>query len=129
LKAWIKQPNWKHEFWGSNYERLSQIKTKWDPNMVFYVTPGINADLMTVKNGRMCFVQGTPAKLANDMAPVGDNENIAVRPRDPVSFVYIYNGPGKPAVVGLGARPRATAASKAGLPPSAVVTMAMPTSA
>jgi hypothetical protein len=101
LQAWIKQPNWKNDFWGSNYPRLSEIKTKWDPNMVFYVTPGINADLMYVKDGRMCLVQGKPTELPSDIPPIGDNENIAVRARDAVSFPYLYAGPGKPPVWGL----------------------------
>jgi hypothetical protein len=63
--------------------------------MVFYVTPGINADLMYVKDGRMCMVQGEPTKRPGDSAPVGDNQNIASRARDAVSFPYLYAGPGK----------------------------------
>ncbi|KAK0385136.1 hypothetical protein NLU13_7614 [Sarocladium strictum] len=36
------QDNWQQHFWGSNYERLFEIKKKWDPNGVFYAiaTPG-----------------------------------------------------------------------------------------
>jgi hypothetical protein len=61
--------------------------------MVFYVTPGINADFMHVENGRMCM--GAPAKRPGDAVPTGDNQNIASRARDAVSFPYLYAGPGK----------------------------------
>jgi hypothetical protein len=69
--------------------------------MVFYVTPGINADFMYVKDGRMCMVQGNSSKLPGDMVPIGDSQNIATRARDPVSFPYLYVGPGKSPVLGI----------------------------
>ena len=28
-------PNWKTDFWDSNYDRLAQIKKTWDPDNVF----------------------------------------------------------------------------------------------
>jgi FAD/FMN-containing dehydrogenase len=30
------EPNWQREFWGENYDRLSQIKRKYDPEGLFY---------------------------------------------------------------------------------------------
>src|SRR5262249_4721033 len=30
------EPNWQQEFWGSNYERLLEIKRKYDPEGLFY---------------------------------------------------------------------------------------------
>ena len=30
------QPNWQEEFWGENYQRLSQIKSKYDPEGLFF---------------------------------------------------------------------------------------------
>ena len=30
------EPNWQQEFWGANYERLLQIKRKYDPEGLFY---------------------------------------------------------------------------------------------
>jgi len=30
------EPNWQQEFWGENYERLSQIKSKYDPEGLFF---------------------------------------------------------------------------------------------
>jgi FAD/FMN-containing dehydrogenase len=30
------EPNWQEEFWGENYQRLSQIKSKYDPEGLFF---------------------------------------------------------------------------------------------
>src|SRR6266849_5930722 len=30
------EPNWQQEFWGENYERLSRIKRKYDPEDLFF---------------------------------------------------------------------------------------------
>ncbi|KAL4808590.1 hypothetical protein BDV18DRAFT_150977 [Aspergillus unguis] len=49
------QPNWKQVFFGDNYDKLSQIKSKWDPNNFFYAYKGVNSDYWTVsEDGRMC---------------------------------------------------------------------------
>jgi hypothetical protein len=71
-QAYPLEPNWKQTFWGSNYEKLSHLKSKYDPDMVFWVTPGINADLMEVREERVCKVT-TPRK--DTSAPKGDNTN------------------------------------------------------
>lgn len=36
------QKNWQTEFYGPNWEKLNEIKNKWDPKGVFYaqLTPG-----------------------------------------------------------------------------------------
>jgi hypothetical protein len=70
--------------------------------------------MMVVKDGRMCGIQGQPTKLVNDIPPIGDNENVAVRPRDPVSFLWLYDGPGKAPKWGLNLpkMPAATAMPK-----------------
>jgi hypothetical protein len=73
FQASVRNPNWKNDFWGSNYARLSQIKTKYDPNGVFWVTPGINADEYSVVNGRVCKVPSTDPSFA----PANDNTNYA----------------------------------------------------
>ncbi|CAK7224531.1 hypothetical protein SBRCBS47491_005583 [Sporothrix bragantina] len=38
----VNEPNWQQAFWGSNYAKLVDIKTKYDPTGVFWVpaTPG-----------------------------------------------------------------------------------------
>ena len=66
--------------------------------MVFYVTPGINADHMVAKDGRLCKVHGPPVKMERDMAPLGDNRNNIVYKGDKVTFPILYNGKGKPPV-------------------------------
>ncbi|KAI5856026.1 hypothetical protein BZA05DRAFT_434459 [Tricharina praecox] len=68
-------PNWKTDFWGTNYAKLSTIKTKYDPTGVFWATPGINADQWAVKDGRLC--KSTTSSDA--VAPANDNKNYATR--------------------------------------------------
>jgi hypothetical protein len=40
--------------WGNQYDRLYGIKTRIDPNRVFWVTPGVGADDFNFENGRLC---------------------------------------------------------------------------
>src|ERR1700761_2257225 len=68
-----RETNWKQTFWGSNYERLSRIKSMLDPEGIFYVTPGINADHYGVQNGRLCRV--TPS-VQSERVPAGDSTAI-----------------------------------------------------
>jgi len=71
-EAYPQESNWKQTFWGSNYAKLSQLKSKYDPGMVFWVTPGINADLMEVREDRVC----KATKPRNESSPPkGDNTN------------------------------------------------------
>ncbi|KAL1955726.1 hypothetical protein VTO42DRAFT_8124 [Malbranchea cinnamomea] len=72
-EASAQNPNWKQDFWGSNYDRLSEIKTKYDPNGVFWVTPGVNADEFSVVDGRLCKIPTTDPTIA----PANDNKNLA----------------------------------------------------
>ena len=76
LQAYYKEPDWQNSFWGSNYERLSQIKTKVDPNGLFWVTPGINAEKFQTVNGRVCRVESPRAVGRTDIAPATDNQNL-----------------------------------------------------
>jgi hypothetical protein len=73
-------PNWRHAFWGSNYDRLSAIKKKYDPEHLFWVTPGINADAWIVKGQRLCKTTGAEQSStlrATEIAPKSDNRNQA----------------------------------------------------
>ncbi|TLD19356.1 Mitochondrial intermediate peptidase [Venturia nashicola] len=71
-EAYPLEENWKTSFWGKNYERLSKIKTKYDPDMLFWVTPGVNADHMEVRDGRLCRL----AKIVERKTPpLTDNLN------------------------------------------------------
>jgi hypothetical protein len=58
--------------------------------MVFYVTPGINADLVIAKGDRLCMVQGPSPEYLSESAPIGDNQNIAPHVKDYVSFPQLY---------------------------------------
>jgi FAD binding domain-containing protein/berberine-like enzyme len=72
-------PDWRNAFWGSNYNRLSDIKKKYDPEHLFWVTPGIDADAWVVRDQRLCKTTPTnmqsAAELATEIAPKGDNLN------------------------------------------------------
>jgi hypothetical protein len=64
--------------------------------MVFYVTPGINADHMVAKNGRLCRAGSEIPKLERDTAPLGDNRNRLVYGGDRVTFPVLFKGKGNP---------------------------------
>lgn len=71
-------PGWKEAFWGSNYERLSKIKKQYDPDHLFWVTPGIDAEYWFVQSdGRLCKSTNAPSQVskASEIAPKSDNPN------------------------------------------------------
>jgi hypothetical protein len=45
--------------------------SKWDPHLVFYVIPGINADHTVAKYGRLCRLNGPVIKPSGDISPWG----------------------------------------------------------
>ncbi|KAK8024890.1 hypothetical protein PG990_002713 [Apiospora arundinis] len=54
-EADFHQPNWQQDFFGPNYDRLLQIKRKWDPEGRFYAIRTVGSDAWNVAaNGRMC---------------------------------------------------------------------------
>jgi hypothetical protein len=63
--------------------------------MLFYATPGINADTMIAKDGRICKAGGQSVQTASGAAPYGDNENTWPGYKDPTSFPRVYQGKGK----------------------------------
>ena len=47
--------NWKHDFFGVNYDRLRKIKNKYDPEHLFYVLKAVDSDHWTIQpDGRLC---------------------------------------------------------------------------
>lgn len=54
-EADFQQPNWQSIFYGTNYDKLKQIKTKYDPNHLWYNIKSVGSEAWTVaKDGRMC---------------------------------------------------------------------------
>jgi hypothetical protein len=62
-EAHVMEPNWQQAFYGEQYERLLQLKHKWDPGDVFYATTGVGSEEWEVRtreqgiqtqNGRLC---------------------------------------------------------------------------
>ncbi|OMP84254.1 6-hydroxy-D-nicotine oxidase [Diplodia seriata] len=47
-------PNWKEDYYGANYERLSKIKRTWDPNGLFYGPTVVGSDALVERDGRLC---------------------------------------------------------------------------
>ncbi|KAI1125251.1 hypothetical protein F5Y10DRAFT_11963 [Nemania abortiva] len=59
------EPNWQQAFYGANYERLLEIKRKWDPTGVFWAPTTVGSEGWAVQvvdgypnsqNGRLCRV-------------------------------------------------------------------------
>lgn len=48
--------NWKEDYFGSNYQALSQVKQKFDPYHVFWVNAAAGSDIYwkTAEDGRLC---------------------------------------------------------------------------
>ncbi|KAK8093580.1 FAD binding domain-containing protein [Apiospora hydei] len=54
-EADFHQPDWQQAFFGGNYDRLLQIKRKWDPEGRFYAIRTVGSDAWNVAaDGRMC---------------------------------------------------------------------------
>lgn len=71
-------PGYKEAFWGSHYDRLSKIKKQYDPNHLFWTTPGIDAEFWSVQpDGRLCKSTNVPSQVskAKEIAPKSDNPN------------------------------------------------------
>ncbi|KAH8726473.1 FAD binding domain-containing protein [Phaeosphaeriaceae sp. PMI808] len=58
-EADFRQPNWQQAFFGPNFQRLDDIKRKYDPRSVFYILKGVGSDRWNVAaDGRMCRAGG-----------------------------------------------------------------------
>ncbi|KAF2032365.1 FAD/FMN-containing isoamyl alcohol oxidase-like protein MreA [Setomelanomma holmii] len=54
-EADFRNPKWKEEFYGSNWERLSGLKKKWDPEGLLYATTAVGSEeWIQDKAGRLC---------------------------------------------------------------------------
>ena len=43
--------DWQQSFWGDNYPRLAQIKSKYDASMLFYVHHGVGTEGWRIEDG------------------------------------------------------------------------------
>jgi FAD/FMN-containing dehydrogenase len=66
-------PGWQKAFWGANYQPLFAIKKRYDPEGLFWVTPGIGADHWAVQGDRLC--RSTATYASDSPAPKNDNQN------------------------------------------------------
>ncbi|EYB23020.1 hypothetical protein FG05_13840 [Fusarium graminearum] len=54
-EADFQQPDWQDTFYGANYDKLLQIKKKYDPKHLFYATVAVGSEQWDVaEDGRMC---------------------------------------------------------------------------
>jgi berberine-like enzyme len=56
-EAGPEQPNYRHEFWGENYDRLLKIKRDIDPDDVLWCTPCVGNERWEDVGGQLCRVQ------------------------------------------------------------------------
>ena len=56
LQADFRDPNWKVNFFGTNYNQLLSIKDKYDPFHLFYALTAVGSDYWTYDEGtgRLC---------------------------------------------------------------------------
>lgn len=48
-------PNWQKEFYGENYDRLLEIKRRYDPDGLFYAVTAVGSEMWEVDEaGRLC---------------------------------------------------------------------------
>ncbi|KAF1958216.1 putative isoamyl alcohol oxidase [Byssothecium circinans] len=54
-EADFRNPRWREEFYGENWDRLVEVKRKWDPRGVLYAATAVGSDEWVVKgDGRLC---------------------------------------------------------------------------
>ncbi|KAJ3472158.1 hypothetical protein NLG97_g11237 [Lecanicillium saksenae] len=54
-EADFQQRNFQEVFFGTNYELLHKVKSRWDPNSMLYAISGVGSDQWEVKqDGRLC---------------------------------------------------------------------------
>ena len=64
-EANFQDPDWRQAFYGSNYERLLQIKKKYDPEALFYAATAVGSDSWEQdSDGRLCRVSGDVNKFS-----------------------------------------------------------------
>lgn len=49
-----QQANWQHVFYGSNYQRLRQIKLRYDPDHLLYARTAVGSEAWAMQGGHLC---------------------------------------------------------------------------
>jgi hypothetical protein len=62
-EADVAEADWQQAFWGANYPRLQQIKKKYDPGMLFYVSRGVGTEGWAIDDNGIVGVQSTDGPL------------------------------------------------------------------
>ncbi|KAL4997537.1 hypothetical protein BDV10DRAFT_201810 [Aspergillus recurvatus] len=58
-EATFDNPDWKEDYFGSNYDTLLQVKGKYDPDYVFYGPATVGSDYWSTQgDGRLCVAAG-----------------------------------------------------------------------
>lgn len=65
-EADFTQPEWQREFYGENYQKLVQIKNKYDPDGVFYGVTAVRSEAWEIDGeGRLCGAGGAGVGRGN----------------------------------------------------------------
>ncbi|KAB5560154.1 hypothetical protein GE09DRAFT_1172906 [Coniochaeta sp. 2T2.1] len=56
MGAYVNEPDWQHQFWGDNYDRLVEIKRMVDPDDVLWCHPCVGNGRWREVEGRLCRV-------------------------------------------------------------------------
>ncbi|KAF1944008.1 FAD binding domain-containing protein [Clathrospora elynae] len=71
-EADFHQRNWQSTFFGTNFDKLVQIKKKYDPESMFYILKGVGSDDWVVSaEGRMCRATASKARGKPSPGPKG----------------------------------------------------------
>lgn len=73
-----------------------------DPNNLFYSNPGVGADLLVLKEGRLCKAPANMAELPNGVPPEFDNKKSMLYSVEEPSWPLLYQGKGKAPKLALG---------------------------
>ncbi|KAL0565738.1 hypothetical protein V5O48_016281 [Marasmius crinis-equi] len=72
-EADFNDPDWKEAFYGANYERLLDIKDRWDPDHILYGAVSVGGDRWTeTDEGRLCRVDGGEQHVRYQKSDEGD---------------------------------------------------------
>lgn len=65
-------PDWKNNYYGVNYDRLLQIKNRYDPEHQFYALTAVGSDYWEVQaDGRLCGRASDGVTMPNSRRDLG----------------------------------------------------------